>query len=53
MCDERYAEDDDAYGTAPSDFLVEQADCLPKGPILCLPRSRDATRSGWLRNSMQ
>jgi hypothetical protein len=29
MWNERYAEDDYAYGTAPNDFLVEQADCLP------------------------
>jgi hypothetical protein len=36
MWNERYAEDDYAYGTAPNDFLVEQADRLPEGPVLCL-----------------
>ncbi|MCB9680567.1 MAG: class I SAM-dependent methyltransferase [Alphaproteobacteria bacterium] len=34
--DERYAEADYAYGTAPNDFLVSVADRIPRGPVLCL-----------------
>lgn len=36
MWDSRYAEPEWAYGTEPNDFLVEVADRLPPGPILCL-----------------
>jgi hypothetical protein len=47
MWDERYADGDYAYGTLPNDFLVEQADRLPEGPILCLAEGegRNAVRS--------
>jgi len=34
--DERYAGPGFAYGEAPNDFLVEVADRLPSGPVLCL-----------------
>jgi len=36
MWDQRYAEPGFAYGEAPNDFLVEQADRLPPGPVLDL-----------------
>jgi hypothetical protein len=36
MWNQRYGEDDYAYGTAPNDFLVEKADRLPQAPVLCL-----------------
>jgi hypothetical protein len=42
MWNERYAEDDYAYGTTPNDFLIEQADRLPEGPMLCLAPGRGA-----------
>ena len=34
--DERYAENEFAYGVKPNDFLVEMARQLPKGRVLCL-----------------
>ncbi len=34
--DERYAEADFAYGTAPSAFLAAVACRIPEGPVLCL-----------------
>jgi SAM-dependent methyltransferase len=36
MWDERYGEEDFAYGTEPNDFLVEVADHIPAGRVLCL-----------------
>jgi SAM-dependent methyltransferase len=36
MWDERYAEDGFAYGAEPNDFLVEVADRISPGPVLCL-----------------
>lgn len=36
MWDERYSEPGFAYGTAPNDFLVEMADKIRLGPVLCL-----------------
>jgi SAM-dependent methyltransferase len=47
MWDERYAEDDYAYGTAPNDFLVEQAGCIPEGPVLCLAEG-EGRNAVWL-----
>lgn len=47
MWDERYAEDDYAYGTDPNDFLVEQADRLPEGPVLCLAEG-EGRNAVWL-----
>lgn len=34
--DERYAEPEMPYGDQPNDFLVEVADRIPPGPVLCL-----------------
>lgn len=34
--DERYAEEGFAYGAEPNEFLVEVADRIPAGPVLCL-----------------
>jgi len=34
--DQRYAEDGFAYGVEPNDFLKEQAERIPPGPVLCL-----------------
>lgn len=36
MWDERYSENDYAYGTQPNDFLVSVAETLPRGKVLCL-----------------
>lgn len=36
MWNERYSENDFAYGTEPNDFLNEVADRIPTGPVLCL-----------------
>ena len=36
MWDERYDATEYVYGTAPNDFLVEVADRLPRGRVLCL-----------------
>ena len=36
MWDERYAQDQLAYGAEPNDFLLEQAGQLPGSPVLCL-----------------
>ncbi len=36
MWDQRYSGDDYFYGTAPNDFLAEQAGKIPSGPVLCL-----------------
>ena len=36
MWDERYSEEGFAYGTRPNDFLVEVADHIPAGLVLCL-----------------
>ena len=36
MWEQRYAEDEYAYGTAPNDFVREVADRIPAGPVLCL-----------------
>lgn len=36
MWDERYAQPGYAYGTEPNDFLVEVADRIPAGAVLCL-----------------
>jgi SAM-dependent methyltransferase len=36
MWDERYSDEDYAYGTEPNDFLVEAAHYLPAGRILCI-----------------
>jgi SAM-dependent methyltransferase len=36
MWDERYSDEDYAYGTEPNDFLVEAAHYLPKGRTLCI-----------------
>jgi len=47
MWDERYADGDYAYGTSPNDFLVEQADRLPEGPILCLAEG-EGRNAVWL-----
>ena len=34
--DERYAEEEFAYGTKPNEFLVEASRHIPKGRVLCL-----------------
>jgi SAM-dependent methyltransferase len=34
--DERYNVSDYVYGTDPNEYLVEVADRIPKGPVLCL-----------------
>jgi SAM-dependent methyltransferase len=34
--DQRYAGEEYAYGTEPNEFLVEQADKLPRGPVLAI-----------------
>ncbi|EGV18851.1 SAM-dependent methyltransferase [Thiocapsa marina] len=47
MWNERYAEDDFAYGTAPNDFLVEQAGRLPEGQVLCLAEG-EGRNAVWL-----
>jgi 2-polyprenyl-3-methyl-5-hydroxy-6-metoxy-1,4-benzoquinol methylase len=47
MWDERYADSDYAYGTSPNDFLVEQADNLPEGPVLCLAEG-EGRNAVWL-----
>jgi SAM-dependent methyltransferase len=47
MWDERYADSDYAYGTSPNDFLVEQADRLPEGPVLCLAEG-EGRNAVWL-----
>lgn len=36
MWDERYANDEYFYGTAPNDFLRDNAARIPKGRVLCL-----------------
>jgi len=36
MWDQRYGEEGFAYGTEPNDFLVEVADQIPPGDVLCL-----------------
>ena len=36
MWDERYSQEGFSYGTEPNDFLVEVADRIPEGPVLCL-----------------
>jgi SAM-dependent methyltransferase len=36
MWDERYNTDEFVYGTEPNTFLVEAAETIPKGPVLCL-----------------
>jgi len=36
MWDQRYGDDEYAYGTEPNDFLVEATHHLPKGNILCI-----------------
>ena len=36
MWDERYDTPDYVYGTEPNAFLVEVADRIPKGPVLCI-----------------
>jgi 2-polyprenyl-3-methyl-5-hydroxy-6-metoxy-1,4-benzoquinol methylase len=36
MWDQRYSGEDYAYGTDPNDFLVDAAQHLPKGRILCI-----------------
>jgi SAM-dependent methyltransferase len=33
---ERYSTDELPYGTAPNDFVAEQAALIPPGPVLCL-----------------
>jgi SAM-dependent methyltransferase len=47
MWDDRYADSDYAYGTAPNDFLVEQAERLPAGPVLCLAEG-EGRNAVWL-----
>lgn len=47
MWDERYAESDYAYGTAPNDFLREQAGRIPAGPVLCLAEG-EGRNAVWL-----
>ncbi len=36
MWDERYSEEGFVYGTQPNDFLVEVADHIPVGMVLCV-----------------
>jgi len=36
MWDQRYGEEEYAYGTAPNDFLASMAGRIPEGPVLCL-----------------
>jgi SAM-dependent methyltransferase len=36
MWEQRYGAGDYLYGTEPNDFLREQIDALPDGPVLCL-----------------
>ncbi len=36
MWDERYSDEEYAYGKKPNDFLVEAAHHIPKGRVLCL-----------------
>jgi hypothetical protein len=47
MWDDRYSDSDYAYGTAPNDFLVEQAIHIPAGPILCLAEG-EGRNAVWL-----
>ena len=43
----RYGETAYAYGTAPNDFLVEIADRIPPGPVLCLAEG-EGRNAVWL-----
>ena len=43
----RYAEPTYAYGTAPNDFLVEVADRIPPGPVLCIAEG-EGRNAVWL-----
>jgi SAM-dependent methyltransferase len=36
MWDERYGDEEYAYGKSPNDFLVEMIDRIPRGDVLCL-----------------
>jgi SAM-dependent methyltransferase len=45
--EKRYAEPGYAFGTRPNDFLREQADHLPPGPILCLAEG-EGRNAVWL-----
>lgn len=36
MWDQRYTDAFTAYGTAPNDFLLQVAERIPSGPVLCL-----------------
>ena len=46
--DERYGDDEFAYGTAPNDFLVETVDYLPPGGRILLPADGEGRNSVWL-----
>jgi len=47
MWDERYSDEEYAYGTEPNDFLVEAAHYLPSGRILCIGEG-EGRNSVWL-----
>jgi len=47
MWDERYSDAEYVYGTDPNDFLVEQADRLPQGRVLCLAEG-EGRNAVWL-----
>ncbi|MBA1147570.1 class I SAM-dependent methyltransferase [Ectothiorhodospiraceae bacterium WFHF3C12] len=47
MWDERYSDPEYAYGTAPNDFLVQQARLIPAGPVLCLAEG-EGRNAVWL-----
>ncbi|PRY25067.1 methyltransferase family protein [Aliiruegeria haliotis] len=47
MWDKRYGAEEYAYGTEPNDFLVEVADRLPMGRILCLAEG-EGRNAVWL-----
>ena len=45
--DRRYSEPAYAYGTEPNDFLLEVADRIPPGPVLCLAEG-EGRNAAWL-----
>ena len=47
MWDERYSNQTYAYGIKPNDFLVEMANSLPKGKVLCLAEG-EGRNAVWL-----
>jgi SAM-dependent methyltransferase len=47
MWDQRYSETDYAYGKQPNDFLVQMADRIPRGRVLCLAEG-EGRNAVWL-----